>query len=64
MPPSVRGGQFDSSGFGYQAPGPDKIIAVRAAMQYPVFVLLTSLSNLSNGKRLIMASATFRTEPF
>ena len=64
VPSPINNGQFDSSGFGYQAPGPDKIVVVRAAMEYPVFVPLTQLSNLSNGKRLIMASATFRTEPF
>lgn len=64
VPSPIKDGQFDSSGFGYQAPGPDQIVVVRAAMEYPVFVPLTQLSNLSNGKRLIMASATFRTEPF
>ncbi|HKH29335.1 MAG TPA: hypothetical protein VKA61_13505 [Sphingomicrobium sp.] len=64
VPSPVRGRPFDSSGFGYQAPGADKIVVVRAAMEYPVFVPLTQLSNLSNGKRLIMASAMFRTEPF
>ena len=64
VPSPIKNGQFDSSGFGYQPPGPDKIVVVRAAMEYPVFVPLTQLSNLSNGKRHIMASATFRTEPF
>ena len=64
VPSPIKNGQFDSSEFGYQAPGADKIVVVRAAMEYPVFVPLTQLSNLSNGKRLIMASAAFRTEPF
>ena len=39
---------------------------VRAAMQYPVYLsfMNVSFANLNNGKRLIMASAAFRNEPF
>jgi hypothetical protein len=38
---------------------------VRASMEYPVYVNLIGYSTgLASGKRLIMASATFRTEPF
>jgi hypothetical protein len=36
------------------------------AVEYPVFVSLLNpnQANLTNGKRLIMSSATFRNEPF
>jgi Flp pilus assembly protein TadG len=64
VPTPITNGQFDSSGFGYQPPGPDQIVVVRAAMEYPVIVPITQFGNLSNGNRLVMASATFRTEPF
>ena len=60
----ISGGAFDSSGFGYQSPGPDQIVIVRAALEYPIIVPITKFGNLSNGNRLIMASAAFRTEPF
>jgi Flp pilus assembly protein TadG len=66
VPQPVNNGAFDTSGFGYQPPGPNQIVVVRAAMEYPVFVSLmnSGQTNLTNGKRLIMASATFRTEPY
>jgi hypothetical protein len=39
---------------------------VRAAMQYPIYVTMLNpnIANLTNGKRLIMASTTFRNEPY
>jgi Flp pilus assembly protein TadG len=49
------------------------IVVVRAVIEYPVIVPILSflgsnldlkLSNLGNGKRLIMGSAAFRNEPF
>ena len=64
VPSPVKNGQFDSSDFGYQPPSPNQIVVVRAAMEYPVVMPLTKLSNLKNGKQLIMASAAFRTEPY
>ncbi len=62
----INNGQFDTADFGYRASGPNEIVVVRAAMEYPVFTSLlnSAQGNLSNGKRLIMASATFRNEPF
>lgn len=43
-----------------------QIVVVRAMYQWPVFLgpLGFNLSNLSNGNRLIMASAAFKNEPY
>jgi Flp pilus assembly protein TadG len=66
LPLPVNEGNFDASDFRYESSGPSDIVVVRAAMQYPVFVNLmnSAQANLNNGKRLIMASAAFRNEPF
>jgi Flp pilus assembly protein TadG len=50
----------------YNPGSPGQIVVVRAMYQWPVFLgpLGFSLSNLSNGNRLIMASATFKNEPY
>lgn len=65
--PVTPEGDFDAANFGrYMSPGPNKIVVVRAAVEIPVFVSLLSpkQTNLRNGNRLIMGTATFRTEPF
>jgi len=64
VPSPVKDGQFDSSGFGYGSAGPDQIVVVRAALEYPILVPISQFGDLVNGKRLVMASATFRTEPY
>jgi len=66
-PPITSSGEFDSGNFGqYQQPAANRIVVVRAAVEYPVFVSLLNpnQANLKNGNRLLMASAAFRTEPF
>jgi Flp pilus assembly protein TadG len=66
-PPITTDKQFDSANFGkYEAPGANQIVVVRAAVEYPVFVsmLNPNQANLANGNRLLMGTATFRTEPF
>jgi Flp pilus assembly protein TadG len=66
-PPPIKDGQFDQENFGkYESPGANKIVVVRAAVEYPVFVSLLNpnAANLQNGNRLLLATATFRTEPF
>jgi Flp pilus assembly protein TadG len=61
----VTGGVYNPSGYTYQAPGPKQIALVRASMEYPTFATIMSpATGLTNGKQLIMASATFRTEPY
>lgn len=62
----IKDGAFDTSSFGYSNSRGGQIVVVRAAMEYPTFVSLLNLNqtNLKNRKRLIMAVAAFRNEPF
>ena len=64
--PVTPDGEFDASGFGYHSTGPEDIVVVRAAMAYPAFVGIFGAreARLSGGRRLIMATAAFRNEPF
>jgi Flp pilus assembly protein TadG len=50
----------------YNPGSPGQIVVIRAMYQWPVFLgpLGFNLSNLSNGDRLIMATATFKNEPY
>ena len=59
---------FNSQGqvtntWGYHPGGPGDIVVVRMMYQWPV-LLGFSLSNLSNGNRLLMATAAFKNEPY
>jgi Flp pilus assembly protein TadG len=55
-------------GFGnnYQPGGPGDIVVVRAVYEWPVYVQLLgfNLADMKNGKRLVMATAAFRNEPY
>jgi Flp pilus assembly protein TadG len=62
---------FDKSGnvtnaWQCQPGSPGDIVVVRVMYQWPVFLgpLAFNLSNLSNGKRLLMSSAAFKNEPY
>ncbi|MDB5589511.1 TadE/TadG family type IV pilus assembly protein [Enterovirga sp.] len=56
---------FDASEFGYQTVGAKQIAVVTAALEYPALVpMLKTAGGLSNGNRVIMATAAFRTEPY
>ena len=50
----------------YSPGNPDDIVVVRVMYQWPVFLgpLGFGLGNLSNGNRLLMASAAFKNEPY
>src|SRR5215212_12256584 len=50
----------------YQSPQSSQITVVQAVVQYPVLVPLmgANRSNITSNKRLLLASAAFRTEPF
>jgi Flp pilus assembly protein TadG len=52
--------------FSYQPGGPGDIVVVRLFYQWPVYVSLIgfNLSNMSGGKRLLVATAAFRNEPY
>jgi Flp pilus assembly protein TadG len=58
--------KVDVSGWAYQASGPGDTVVVRAAYEWPTFVrtLGFNLSDLSDGNRLLMATASFRNEPY
>jgi Flp pilus assembly protein TadG len=53
--------------FAYQPGGPGDIVVVRLMYQWPVYVSLLGLTNLSNmsaGNHLLISTVAFRNEPF
>lgn len=58
--------QIDPNFGAYLAPGPNQVVLVRAAVEYPVYVSLldANKSNLNANTRVLIASAAFRTEPY
>jgi Flp pilus assembly protein TadG len=64
--PVDANGNLQVSTFGYQAGTACSIMVVRLMYQWPVYVapLGFNLANLSGSKRLLMATAAFRNEPF
>src|SRR5215210_6920987 len=52
--------------FGYEPGGPGDIVVVRLMYQFPVYASLLgfNLSDMAGGKRLVMATAAFRNEPY
>ncbi|MGZ5802546.1 MAG: TadE/TadG family type IV pilus assembly protein [Xanthobacteraceae bacterium] len=52
--------------FVYQPGGPGQIVVVRLLYQFPVYMSLwnPSLINLAGNKRLLVATAAFRNEPY
>lgn len=58
--------QLDTSSFGYTPGTGGSIVVVRAVYQWPIFIsrLGYSMGDLSNGKKLLVATAAFRNEPF
>jgi Flp pilus assembly protein TadG len=51
---------------GYSPGNPGDIVVVKLMYQWPVFVPLLglNLSDMSNGKRLLMSTVAFRNEPY
>jgi len=64
--PIDSNGNLQTSTFGYSPGGPGDIVVVRLMYQWPIYVSLLGLSmnDLSGNKRLIMATAAFRNEPY
>lgn len=62
----VSGGAMNTSAFTYTQPQAGQIVVVRAALEYPLFFTQWSsaLANLGAGKRGIVATTAFKTEPF
>lgn len=55
-----------NNNFVYQPGGPGDIVVARLLYEWPVYVSLMgmNLANLGNNKRLIVATAAFRNEPY
>jgi len=62
----VTNGNFDSTQTGYTPGGPGCIVRVTLYYQWPIYVSMynTALSNLNGNKRLLVATAVFRNEPY
>nr|WP_296576828.1 TadE/TadG family type IV pilus assembly protein [Phreatobacter sp.] len=62
----VSGGAVNYAGMTYSQGNGGDIVVVRAVYEWPVLMPTFGLTvgNLSNGKRLLMATAAFRNEPF
>jgi Flp pilus assembly protein TadG len=60
-PPLDSNGNFQNN-MGYDPGGPGDIVVVRLFYQWPIYVSL--LQNMSGNKRLLIATAAFRNEPF
>jgi Flp pilus assembly protein TadG len=64
MPTPVDSNGNFQNNFSYNPGGPGDIVVVRLFYQWPVYVSLLGLNNLSGGKRLLVATAAFRNEPY
>ena len=65
--PIDANGNLQTSGFGYTPGAAGDIVVVRLMYQWPIYVSLLGLNNLadlSGNKKLIMATAAFRNEPY
>lgn len=62
----ISAGGLNTTGFGFNQPQPSQIVVVRAVLEYSLYFTQwsSSLANIGSGRRGIVASATFRTEPF
>jgi Flp pilus assembly protein TadG len=60
-PPLDANGNFNNN-MGYQPGCPGDIVVVRLFYQWPIYVSL--LQNMSGNKRLLIATAAFRNEPY
>lgn len=59
-------GELDTSQFKFEPGAQGDIVVVRVVYEWPTFVpgLGFDLGTLANGKRLLMATAAFRNEPY
>ena len=68
MPPPINGDELTpavTTGASFQPGGPMDVVVVRIYYEWKLFLPgLSSLSNLSGGRRLLTAGAAFRNEPF
>jgi Flp pilus assembly protein TadG len=59
-------GNLQTASFGYTPGGPGDIVVVRVMYQWPVYVSLLglNLADMAGSKRLLVATAAFRNEPY
>jgi len=64
--PLDANGNLKTSTFGYSPGGPGDIVVVRLMYQWPTYASLLgfNLGNMAGNKRLLMATAAFRNEPY
>lgn len=64
--PKDAGGNLDTGGNTFQPGQPGDVVVVRAMYEWPVLIRSfgLDLADLPNGKRLLMATAAFRNEPY
>jgi Flp pilus assembly protein TadG len=64
--PIDSNGNLKTSSFGYTPGGPGDIVVVRLMYQWPTYASLLgfNLGNMAGNKRLLMATAAFRNEPY
>jgi Flp pilus assembly protein TadG len=64
--PVDANGNLKTGTFGYTPGGPGDIVVVKLMYQWPVYASLLglNLSNMGGNKRLLMATAAFRNEPY
>jgi pilus assembly protein Flp/PilA len=62
----ISAGGLNTTGFGFSQSQPLQIVVVRAVLEYPLYFTSwsSSLANIGSGRRGIVASMTFRAEPF
>ena len=62
----VSGGALNTAGFRYNQTGPGQIVVVRAVLEYDLLLTQwsTALANIGGGRRALVASTTFKSEPF
>lgn len=63
----IAGGNLDTSSFTFNQPQKNDIVVVRAVLDYKLFLTSwasASLANIGSGRRGIVASTAFRSEPF
>jgi Flp pilus assembly protein TadG len=64
-PPLDANGNLKTGSFGYSPGGPGDIVVVKLMYQWPVYASFgLNLGNMSGNKRLLMATAAFRNEPY
>jgi Flp pilus assembly protein TadG len=62
----VSNGNFDTSAMAYTPGGPGDIVVLKLYYQWPIYVSIwnAGISNLNGSKRLLVATAAFRNEPY